>query len=150
MALTSSEQTLFTMVKSQLEQFGQMLGRHDDVLMRLPQDISRAFREHRETCEANNHFNDLRNRITETTGVVNVHEEQIRAAREKLSKDSKYPKLKAPWWSPIAVKIAIAVIGALSAGGLGALGVHCSISKSAAESDTARGATPPVASASKP
>lgn len=146
MTLTSSEQTLFLMVKSQLEQFGQMLGRHDEVLSRLPQDISRAFREHRETCEAYKHFDDFRNQVTETTGVVNVHEERIRAAQEKLAKDSRYPKGKTPWWSPLAVKVALAIAGALSAGGLGAWGVHCSVSKTAAETDTARGAQPPVAS----
>lgn len=127
MTLSSSDQTLFLMVKSQLEQFGQMLGRHDEVLMRLPQDISRAFKEHRETCEANNHFHEVRNQILETTGVVNVQEERIRAAQERLAKNSRYPREKQPWWSPSALKIVLAAIGIM--GGLGAWGFTCSMSQ---------------------
>lgn len=148
MPLTSSEQTLFSMVKSQLEQFGYMLGRHDEVLSRLPRDISRAFSEHRETCEAYKHFDDFRNQVTETTGVVSVHEERIRAAQERLAKDSRYPKGKAPWYAPIFVKIGLAIVGALSAGGLGAWGVHCSSTKPP-ESDTARGGPAPIVQANR-
>jgi hypothetical protein len=99
-------------------------------------------REHRETCDAYKHFDDLNTRTSEITGVVNVHEQQIKWAKERLDKKSNPPQ-RQPWWAPSFVKIAIAVIGVV--GGAGAWGFTCTSMKDKGI-DTARGAPPPMAS----
>jgi hypothetical protein len=133
---------LFEMVKSQLHNFGSVIEKHDKILTRLPRDLRDVIREHRDTCEAYRHFDDLDQRTNDVTGIVKVQEERLRAAQEKLAKNSRYPKGKSPWWAPSFSKL-VALLCALAgtAGGIG----FCSSDKPP-KADTDRGSKLPVAS----
>jgi hypothetical protein len=92
---------------------------------RLPEKIRSIVREEMKNCPAYIHFDELNARTSEITGVVNIHEEQLKWTKERLDKRSNPPRDKAHWWSPLLVKVCLAAGGVLTAGGLG-WGIQCS------------------------
>jgi hypothetical protein len=93
---------------------------------RLPDKIRLVVREEMKECPAYIHFDELDRRTNDVTGVVRVHEERIRAAQERIARNSRGPRNKAPWWAPTFAKVIAAFALLLTTSGLGAWGVHCS------------------------
>lgn len=81
-------------------------------LMGIPDQIETKLEKHRELCPAYRHWDEMQNRQTEITGVINVHEERLRALKER--KVSISPRRKSPWWGRLLIP-AITAIGTILA-----------------------------------
>lgn len=114
--MNDTEKMLLELMQHEQRRQGTTIEHMRQDVSQFPTTLRTLLAEHRDLCSAYQHFDDMQSRQSEITGVINVHEERMRAMSNKKSVP---PRTSMTWLTPTMVRNIILGI-VLALGGLGA------------------------------